>query len=218
MSTKDLRGAVRELRVALGRTQTQFGQLIGKGLATIQRYETLVPPKGAVLAMLGRLAEENGRHDLSVIFHSALAEELGESPESSSHLDDAVWIQAIKTLRQHDPETWNKIGKIVSDALQRLIRKESDPIRYNQLETVVVLVRKSVSPARREIERLARNMMIESPGLKSEDAVTKLISVNPQLYEQSLSEDLEAARDTQFERGSDYGERVKEPSPAHRKK
>jgi transcriptional regulator with XRE-family HTH domain len=77
MSNSDLKETVKRLRLALGTTQTEFGVLIGKGLATVQRYETLVPPKGKVLVRLQKLAQDNGLDECAVIFRNALLNELG---------------------------------------------------------------------------------------------------------------------------------------------
>jgi len=69
--------AVRDLRSALNKTQTEFGRMIGKGLATIQRYETLVPPKGEALTQFANLAQNLQRFDLANIFLRTLAAEIG---------------------------------------------------------------------------------------------------------------------------------------------
>lgn len=76
-SSNDLKRAVRDLRAALGKTQTEFGALIGKGLATVQRYEGVVPPRGRVLVRLAALADDNSQTTLAALFRSALEEELG---------------------------------------------------------------------------------------------------------------------------------------------
>jgi len=79
MSSTDLRKTVRKLRDALDKSQQEFGQMIGKGLATIQRYETLVPPRGSVLTRLEMLALEHGFDEYASEFRTALAEELGRA-------------------------------------------------------------------------------------------------------------------------------------------
>ena len=78
MSSPDLRPAVRSLRLALKKTQTEFGALIGKTLPTVQRYENLVPPKGSVLTRLANVAHENGLEDYARLFRLALAAEMGQ--------------------------------------------------------------------------------------------------------------------------------------------
>ena len=76
-SSQDLKKAVKDLRSALGKTQTEFGVLIGKGLATVQRYEALVPPKGKTLVTLSTLADANSQPVLAALFRSALEKEIG---------------------------------------------------------------------------------------------------------------------------------------------
>jgi len=66
----------------LGKTQTEFGALIGKGLATVQRYETLVPPKGKALVRLEKLAWENGFKEYANAFRGALIAEFGMDRET----------------------------------------------------------------------------------------------------------------------------------------
>ena len=63
--SQHIREAVKQLRLALGKTQTEFGQMIGKGLATIQRYETLVAPKGKTLRELENLSMNSGHVELA---------------------------------------------------------------------------------------------------------------------------------------------------------
>src|ERR1039457_7538452 len=76
-STDDLRFAVRGLRIALAKTQTEFGALLGKSLPTIQRYELLVPPKGKVLFTLESLAREKRFDEYAQTFRDAIRDELG---------------------------------------------------------------------------------------------------------------------------------------------
>ena|ERR1017187_6471241 len=76
-SNNDLRFAVRGLRLALGKTQTEFGDLIGKSLPTVQRYESLVPPKGKILLRLERLARDTRFDEYAQTFREALRADLG---------------------------------------------------------------------------------------------------------------------------------------------
>lgn len=76
-NTKEVRDAVLELRTRLKLTQTQFGNIIGKGLATVQRYETLVAPKGTVLNKLMILSAEHNHQDITGTFGRAFSEEFG---------------------------------------------------------------------------------------------------------------------------------------------
>ena len=64
--------AVRELRTALGLSQTEFGRLLGKSLPTVQRWETLRPPDGKALALLEQLATDRNHPELARPFHDAL--------------------------------------------------------------------------------------------------------------------------------------------------
>src|SRR3954463_13181570 len=76
-NTDELRAAVRGLRRALAKTQTEFGTLIGKSLPTIQRYEALVPPKGKVLFTLESIAREKRFDEYARAFRDAIRAELG---------------------------------------------------------------------------------------------------------------------------------------------
>ena len=73
---KKVMQAVRDLRSQLGRTQTQFAEMINVGMSTVQRYEQLVPPKGRILVRLMELAEQHGYVTEARVFANALAEEL----------------------------------------------------------------------------------------------------------------------------------------------
>ena len=81
----EIMAAVRSLRTALRLTQTDFGRLLGKSLPTIQRWETLRPPRGRALAQLYDVARRQDESDLecrnaSKVFYGALAEEMGGVP------------------------------------------------------------------------------------------------------------------------------------------
>ena len=110
MSRDDLRAAVRDLRRSIRRpdgnpiSQTEFARLVGKTLNTIQRYETLVPPRGAVLAQLAKVAEENGRDDLSGVFFKALHDELGPLPALNAAFEVGLTFEPsgrddVRTIR-----------------------------------------------------------------------------------------------------------------------
>jgi transcriptional regulator with XRE-family HTH domain len=78
-NSKRLREAVLGLRNRLGLTQTEFAHRIGKGLATVQRYEGVVPPKGPALVQLMTLASELGETSLAEVFREAVSQEIGFS-------------------------------------------------------------------------------------------------------------------------------------------
>jgi len=76
--------AVRSLRTALGMTQTDFGRALEKSLPTIQRWETLRPPRGAALANLYRTAVANDLDEIAQTFSRALMLELAETGDAVS--------------------------------------------------------------------------------------------------------------------------------------
>jgi transcriptional regulator with XRE-family HTH domain len=79
MKTTDLKKTLKEFRHALGKTQTEFAQLLGKALPTVQRYEAVAAPKGRVLAELEEMAHEHGLEDYACAFGFALSAEIGWS-------------------------------------------------------------------------------------------------------------------------------------------
>ncbi|HYI92078.1 MAG TPA: hypothetical protein VEX68_00910 [Bryobacteraceae bacterium] len=85
MSSEEIRSAVKSLRLSIKNeegdsiSQTEFGRLIDKSLNTVQRYESLMPPRGAVLMRLAQLARARDREDLATIFFRALEDQLGVS-------------------------------------------------------------------------------------------------------------------------------------------
>ena len=76
-SKEEVMKAVRDLRAELGFTQAQFALSLGYGMSTIQRWEQVVPPRGAALLKLAVLAGDHGRSDLFTVFKDALEIELG---------------------------------------------------------------------------------------------------------------------------------------------
>jgi transcriptional regulator with XRE-family HTH domain len=92
MKPTDLRKTVKDFRHALGKTQTEFGRLIGKSLPTVQRYESLAPPRGGVLFQLEEIAREHHLSEYAFAFQCALAEELGwPAPKRRIAKDPQRW-------------------------------------------------------------------------------------------------------------------------------
>jgi hypothetical protein len=111
MSSENLEVTVRQLREGLGKTQTAFGAMIGKGLATVQRYETLVPPKGKVLVRLETLARENGFTEYADAFRDALIAELGmDRPRPGERPLPFVRTGSVVVAGPETPEEENKLG------------------------------------------------------------------------------------------------------------
>lgn len=105
-SSVDLKSAVKELRTKLGLSQTEFGRLIGKSIATIQRYETLVPPQGKVLSDLSTLAFLNGESRLAQVFTEALRVQMaGRIPSEGRYVPESV-AAALDELRSGDRLDW----------------------------------------------------------------------------------------------------------------
>jgi len=78
--------AVRELRVSLGESQQVFAYRIKSAIRSVARWESVRPPKGKTLALLERIARENGQPQLAKRFQDALVQEL-QVPEFSFTLD-----------------------------------------------------------------------------------------------------------------------------------
>jgi transcriptional regulator with XRE-family HTH domain len=154
MSNDDVKSAVRRLRLALEKTQTEFGALIGKGLATVQRYETLVPPKGKVLVRLQRLAESKGVDECAVIFRDALLDELGVGGLQSDEVRPPAAVSVGFYAHPQTPEE----EEMVFDVLQvmREARSTSVPpnssvqLRRDQAIANVKLLKKATKSARTE--------------------------------------------------------------------
>lgn len=126
MSTDtSLRRAVRGLRLALGKTQTEFGALIGKSLPTIQRFETLVPPRGKILLKLETLARESRLDEYAQRFRQAVRDDLGlDLPEIEV---SPVGVPFPIMLGPHIPEPTTDEQKRTHDALQALFHAAQWP-------------------------------------------------------------------------------------------
>jgi DNA-binding transcriptional regulator YiaG len=55
---KQIMNSVRAMRTETGLSQSDFGRLLGKSLPTIQRWETIRPPRGRALAELLDLSKK----------------------------------------------------------------------------------------------------------------------------------------------------------------
>ncbi len=123
-TTQELKRAVRDLRTRLKLTQTEFGGRLGKGLATIQRYENLVPPKGRVLGRLRHLAQVHNHLDLAELFDEALSEAYGTKTDAVALTPLALLIgraaQAASLARSHnDPRAVEEELRLADAALEQ---------------------------------------------------------------------------------------------------
>ena len=67
--------AIRELRIYVGETQTEFARTIGISVSTLARYETVVQlPKPSIAAKLAKQAQISGLPDLALLFQKAFRE------------------------------------------------------------------------------------------------------------------------------------------------
>lgn len=66
---------MRELRLALGLSQQQFAERIGKSYGMVQRYEQKKPPLGKALIPLVEMANATGRLDLAEVFRLGMLRE-----------------------------------------------------------------------------------------------------------------------------------------------
>lgn len=176
MLDNNLREAVRRLRLDLGKTQTEFGVLIGKGLATIQRYETLVAPKGKVLLRLEKLARENRLDECAKTFRDALLAELGLDQQNTdlrplpfprtggvivASPDTPVHLNRIAAIGQLERETqWpgdsgeraRKEMKLVDRGLERvlgdLLIGGRAPTEQDRAAAIVRLHRDGIQPGK----------------------------------------------------------------------
>lgn len=119
MSTDELRAAVKNLRLALGKTQTEFGAMIGKSLPTIQRYESLVPPKGRILLKLEALAREKKFDEYAQTFRAAIRTDLGlDMPDMAAN---PVEINFPTVVGPHIAEPKSQEHRKMHDTLQALL-------------------------------------------------------------------------------------------------
>lgn len=153
MSSANLKVMVRQLREGLGKTQTEFGALIGKGLATVQRYEALVPPKGKVLVGLEKLARENGFMEYADAFKDALIAELGmDRPRTEESPIPFVRTGGVVIAGPETPEAENKLA-----AFCQLMRETNWPgPRGKMARKEMKLVERGIQRMLRELTNLGR--------------------------------------------------------------
>ena len=107
--------AVIQLREQLGLTQTDFAARLGRGMSTIQRWERVVPPAGAPLLELAKLAEEIGRPDLTSIFARAIEADIGLSANQMPvSAEEGRLVERVLLLfrNRHLPSVSAKLKKI----------------------------------------------------------------------------------------------------------
>jgi transcriptional regulator with XRE-family HTH domain len=184
--------AVIRLRQALGDSQQQFANRTGTAVGTVARYETSRPPKGKVLARFARLAEEAGRHDIAKNFAEALEGELGPTQAAFNQIEQMVALGSVEIYRAMPRQFIAFIEKILKAAKRR------DPIRSNQLESLLVLLRKDSGPAKRKFEsRIAE--IATRDGVSRERATFTLMLEEPELIDAWNREHAAAGAATMFE-------------------
>ncbi|MBS1830568.1 MAG: hypothetical protein JST93_35025 [Acidobacteria bacterium] len=109
-------------------TQTEFGRLLGKSLNTIQRYETLVAPKGRALAELAALASRHGRKELELLFTGALNEELGhphlqEGVEATERVFQRTKVMFDYVLKLDIPAESRRVLEAMRDETEEDLRR-----------------------------------------------------------------------------------------------
>ena len=193
----ELREAVRALRTAMEKTQTEFGLLLGKGIATIQRYETLVPPRGPILAKLSQIAERHGRADLAQVFARALAEEMGTAESALTTEEQALSASIIELWRSSESAGWARVQSTLARTMRALAKiSKADPVKFNQLETLVVFLGKC-GPAAQKMSRAVAARAKER-GISKEEAYSRLLLESPKLYAELRLESSRGATKTQF--------------------
>jgi transcriptional regulator with XRE-family HTH domain len=196
--------AVRELRLSLGDTQQSFAHRLGLAISTVVRYELTRAPKGQALALLARLAESQGRHDLGKPFIEALEKELGGSnPLIPCYEEHALSQTFIDVYRNH-PQLI--LATVVSLLVAEAIK--DDPIRHNQLEVLLVLLRKANGPVMAKVKARIKEIMA-TKGISEAQASQEVMLSEPALYLELLKENQGAAKGTIFENTMDIGPRRK---------
>ena len=93
---EQVRHTVRNMRLDLGDTQTEFAARLGCTLCTVQRYENLVPPKGAMLKRLETLAKKDSRLEYAArCFRNAVNR---ETPNVKASATPQEWTTEELTL------------------------------------------------------------------------------------------------------------------------
>jgi transcriptional regulator with XRE-family HTH domain len=130
--------AIRDLRTALGLSQTEFGRRLNRSLPTIQRWETLRPPNSKALAELQQLATESKQPELAKLFHAALVPsyktfELDVRPQSRTEAFHLGTLLAVMRLAENGDSKsmmlMNKFNKLFAgpmDAYRNAIETAED--------------------------------------------------------------------------------------------
>lgn len=184
--------ALIQLRQALGENQQQFANRTQIAMTTIARYETSRRPTGKALAQFARVAEQAGRHDLATVFETALTRELGTDSPVLSQTEQALTAALVDSYRAAPRDVIAAVEMLGKGA-------KGDPVRWNQLESLLVLLRKDSGPVNRRFE--ARVVEIAArDGVSRGQATATAMLEDPKLYSDWQREAAQAARGTVFEK------------------
>jgi hypothetical protein len=112
-----IKSALRKLRERLGTpgrplTQTQLGDMIGRKLNSVQRYEEDGKVPADILGKLSKIAIEKGDYELADTFRAALVQEIGL---------DAVWALAWESGRRRRKNHGENIPEYIREIAEEVI-------------------------------------------------------------------------------------------------
>jgi transcriptional regulator with XRE-family HTH domain len=148
VNDEKIRQAVKQLRSALGMTQSELAIRVGRSLATIQRWEGVVSPKGQALVQLISLAGAGGQRELVPLFQDALAAELGSE----------VFKTSVEKGKPGAPPEEHEI----LDTIYYLAQKDEIPQAKKILDQWVKMTRRF----RKELEAEKREPLADIQGLR----------------------------------------------------
>jgi transcriptional regulator with XRE-family HTH domain len=108
-----------ELRERLNLSRVQFGKLVDKSEATIEKYEAEISPEFA--AQLAKLAERHGYYDLALLFNITAGNERAPNKLELAELgsDEIVFLRACLSIYRN-PE--NDYERSVVTIVRELIK------------------------------------------------------------------------------------------------
>lgn len=160
MADNSLISAVKDFRDALGLTQPELAQRLGKSISSVQRYEKQEPP-AAELARLALLARQAGQTHFAELFKEAALRDI--APEIVQLMEERVTIQILpkEGAESNEPRETPQ-----QEHLRKLMAKE-----YSELNDIEATIREIIDGylKRATMPEWERKAMIDARRKKYEE-------------------------------------------------
>jgi len=158
--------AIRELRVYMGETQTEFARTIGISISTLARYETVVQrPKPSITAKLAKQAQSSGLPDLAILFQKAFREQGEKANRVRALRREEDIIPRLLALKQSTERLTKESEKLLRTLTSQAAESQTHPDHARILRTAKATLHdqaRTIENLRTIVEQYDRDLQSKS--------------------------------------------------------